>query len=96
MIELEHDGDEDFDSSSDSELPEDITCKHCGRVVLLGPPCCYKKLYEFYVASQKEVQWLRKIQSRQEKKIQAIKKDLSQVELVVLISIFILIGVYLP
>lgn len=53
---------------------DDLACKHCGRVVLCGPPCCYDRLYEMWERAEKEVQWLRKVQGKQEKKIQELLK----------------------
>lgn len=54
---------------------QDLACKHCGRVVLCGPPCCYDAVYELYKKAASEVAWLRKIQSKQTKRIQELLKD---------------------
>lgn len=70
-VSLDHDGDEDFDPASDSELP---ACKHCGRVVLAGPPCCYHSLYGLYFKATREIAWLRKVQGRQAKTIQSLSQ----------------------
>ncbi len=59
-----------------AKAEEEATCKHCGRCVLAGPPCCYQKVYDLWVAAQKEVGWLRKIQSKQAKRIHALQQDL--------------------
>jgi len=61
-----------------AEAEEACTCKHCGRCVLLGPPCCYQKLYDMYIASQKEIGWLRKIQSKKDKLIIELRKKIPQ------------------
>lgn len=60
------------------EAVEACTCKHCGRCVLLGPPCCYQKLYDMYSAAQSEVRWLRKIQSKKDKLINELRKKIPQ------------------
>lgn len=52
-----------------AKAEEDCTCKHCGRCVLAGPPCCYNKVYEMYQNIYREVAWLRKVQSKKDKKI---------------------------
>lgn len=57
-----------------AEAEEACTCKHCGRCVLLGPPCCYQKLYDMYNAVVKERDWLRKVQSKKDKKIAELMK----------------------
>ncbi len=53
-------------------------CKYCGRLVLLGPPCCYDKLYELYEQARSEVAWLRKIQGKQAKQIQELANQLGE------------------
>ncbi len=55
---------------------EDYACKHCGRCVLAGPPCCYDRVYELWQESAKEVQWLRKIQGRLDKRINELLKKI--------------------
>lgn len=59
-----------------ADAEEKCVCKHCGRCVLAGPPCCYDKLYEMYQEAQSQVTWLRKIQSKKDKKIQALQQEL--------------------
>lgn len=59
-----------------AEAEEACTCKYCGRCVLAGPPCCYQKVYEMYQNLYSEVQWLRKIQSKKDKKIHALQQEL--------------------
>ena len=59
-----------------AKAEEEATCKHCGRCVLLGPPCCYQKLYDMYMATVKERDWLRKVQSKKDKKIQSLLKEI--------------------
>lgn len=59
-----------------AKAEEEATCEHCGRCVLAGPPCCYQKVYDLWVAADKEVHWLRKIQSKQAKRIHALQTDL--------------------
>lgn len=59
-----------------AKAEEECTCKHCGRCVLAGPPCCYNKLYDMYMALVSENQWLRKVQSKKDKKINELKKQL--------------------
>lgn len=56
------------------EAEEACTCKHCGRCVLAGPPCCYDKVYEMYQELYSQVQWYKKIQSKKDKKINELKK----------------------
>jgi hypothetical protein len=58
------------------EAEEACTCKHCGRCVLLGPPCCYQKLYDMYQAEYSEKMWLRKVQSKNTKKINELQNEL--------------------
>jgi hypothetical protein len=59
-----------------AKAEEECTCKHCGRCVLAGPPCCYDKVYEMYQNLYSEVMWLRKIQSKKDKVINSLKKQL--------------------
>jgi len=61
-----------------AEAEEACTCKHCGRCVLLGPPCCYQKLMDMYQAVVSERDWLRKIQSKKDKRIQALVRELEK------------------
>jgi len=56
-------------------MDDEAACKHCGRVVLCGPPCCYDALYEMWQQAESEVRWLRKIQSKQTKRIQELLKE---------------------
>jgi predicted nucleic acid-binding Zn-ribbon protein len=53
------------------------TCKNCNRIVLAGPPCCYWKAQDLLLNAQKEISWLRKIQSAKDKKIAELQKDLT-------------------
>ncbi len=55
-------------------------CKYCGRIIFVGPPCCSDLLYEMYSKVNAEVAWLRKVQSKQDKKIGALKKQLAILE----------------
>jgi len=57
-----------------AEAEEASTCTYCGRCVLVGPPCCYQKLYDMYNAVVKERDWLRKVQSKKDKKISKLNK----------------------
>jgi|WetSurMetagenome_2_1015567.scaffolds.fasta_scaffold657688_2 hypothetical protein len=91
-LNLTRDGDEDFDPSSDSELPEDLACKHCGRIVLLGPPCCYNNLRDLFIKSQAEINWLRKIQSRQTKKIQELNIKILTNNHILMIIMIVVVG----
>jgi hypothetical protein len=59
-----------------AKAEEECTCKHCGRCVLAGPPCCYQKVYDLWQKAEKEVQWLRKVQSKKDKRIHALQMDL--------------------
>ncbi len=65
-----------FDAKKMADLEEACTCKHCGRCVLAGPPCCYDKVYEMYQNLYNEVRWLRKIQSKKDKVINSLQKQL--------------------
>ena len=56
-------------------------CKHCGRVVLAGPPCCYDSLYEMYQKLVSDNAWLRKVQGKQEKRLQKLVKENEQLTL---------------
>lgn len=58
-----------------AKLEEDCVCKHCGRCVLAGPPCCYDSVYELWQKADSEVRWLRKIQGKQAKQIAELKKN---------------------
>lgn len=62
------------------ETVKNNTCKYCERIVLAGPPCCYQALYDLWLASQKEVKWLRKIQGKQTRRIQDLLEDLEDSE----------------
>lgn len=60
-------------------------CPHCGRNVIVGPPCCYESLSEAYSeleqkysALQKEANWLRKVQSKKDKKIHELEQKLKR------------------
>jgi len=68
-----------------------VACKHCNRMVFAGPPCCYKAVYELYTSSQKEVKWLRKIQSKQSKRLQKVQRELFKTEMVVAVSFVIFV-----
>lgn len=63
-----------------ADAEEACTCKHCGRCVLAGPPCCYQKLYEMYQAVVSERDWLRKVQSKKDKRINQLQKDLLELQ----------------
>lgn len=63
-----------------AKAEEEATCKHCGRCVLCGPPCCYEKLYEMYRAIESERNWLRKVQSKNGKRIQALLKEVKELQ----------------
>lgn len=56
-------------------LEEKCICKFCGRCVLAGPPCCYQKVYNMYWEILKERDWLRKVQSKKDKQINELKKQ---------------------
>jgi gamma-glutamyl:cysteine ligase YbdK (ATP-grasp superfamily) len=60
------------------EAEEACRCKHCGRCVLAGPPCCYDKVYQMYQEVTSERDWLRKIQSKKDKQINGLKKRLEE------------------
>lgn len=60
------------------EAEEACVCKHCGRCVLAGPPCCYDNLYEMYQKLENEVMWLRKVQGKKDKLINELKKQLEK------------------
>lgn len=72
-----------------------VACKHCNRVVLAGPPCCSKAVYDLWIASQQEVKWLRKIQSKQHKRIEKLQKELFKTEIVLALSVIIFVVVWL-
>lgn len=55
-------------------------CKHCGRCVLAGPPCCYDSLYEAYQLLHKENMWYRKVQSKKDKKINSLQQELNNLK----------------
>jgi hypothetical protein len=57
------------------DIESEIACEYCGRVVLCGPPCCYQKVYELWQQAASEVAWLRKIQSKQTKRIESLLKE---------------------
>lgn len=61
-----------------AEAEEACTCKFCGRCVLAGPPCCYDKIYHMYQELVSERDWLRKIQSKKDKKINELQRRLQQ------------------
>lgn len=63
-----------------SKAEEEAACKHCGRVVLCGPVCCYDRLHEMYLQVLSERDWLRKIQSRKDKKIHQLQQELAAVQ----------------
>lgn len=63
-----------------TKAEEECTCKHCGRCVLAGPPCCYDKVYEMYQQVYGEVLWLRKIQSKKDKKIHELQQELLKLQ----------------
>jgi hypothetical protein len=60
---------------------ENFACKHCGRCVLAGPPCCYDNVYELYQKTYSEVLFLRKIQSKNAKQIDALKMQIEDMKL---------------
>jgi hypothetical protein len=60
---------------------ENFACKHCGRCVLAGPPCCYDSVYELYQKTYSEVLFLRKIQSKNAKQIDALKMQIEDMKL---------------
>lgn len=60
---------------------ENIACKHCGRCVLAGPPCCYDSVYELYQKTYSEVLFLRKIQGKNAKEIDALKMQIEDMKL---------------
>ncbi len=68
-----------------------VACKHCNRVVLAGPPCCSKAVYDLYRDSQKEIKWLRKIQSKQSKRIEKLQKELFKYEIVLAASFVVFV-----
>lgn len=59
---------------------EDIACKHCGRCVLAGPPCCYDSVLESWQKLYAENLWLRKIQGKQTKQIQALQEEIDRLK----------------
>lgn len=59
-----------------AQAEEACTCKHCGRCVLAGPPCCYQKVYDMYQETYSEVLWLRKVQSKKDKEIAKLKAQI--------------------
>jgi hypothetical protein len=63
-----------------AKAEEEATCVHCGRCVLAGPPCCYAKVYEMYQKTYSEVLWLRKIQSKKDKKIHTLQQELLKLQ----------------
>lgn len=63
-----------------AKAEEEATCKHCGRCVLVGPPCCYDRVYEMYQKIYSEVLWLRKIQSKKDKRIHALQEELLKLQ----------------
>lgn len=63
-----------------ADAEEACTCKHCGRCVLVGPPCCYNKLYDMYQAEYSEKMWLRKVQSKNTKKINELQNELKKLK----------------
>jgi hypothetical protein len=64
-----------------SKAEEDCVCKHCGRCVLAGPPCCYESVYELYQKAYGEMIWLRKIQGKKDKQILELKKQIEELKL---------------
>lgn len=60
-----------------AKAEEECTCKHCGRCVLAGPPCCYDAVYELWQKAASEVAWLRKVQSKNTKLIAELRKKLA-------------------
>ena len=57
------------------DMKDNLACKHCGRCVLAGPPCCYDALYEMYQKVVSDNAWLRKVQGKQEKRLQKLVKE---------------------
>lgn len=70
---------EEFDNAL-TKLEDDFACKHCGRCVLAGPPCCYELVYEMYQQLYSEVQWHRKIQSKKDKRINELEKEIENLK----------------
>jgi len=70
--------DEQFEAFAKAE--EACICKHCGRCVMAGPPCCYDAVYELYNKAQGEVLWYRKVVSKKDKKINELKKQLTELQ----------------
>lgn len=63
------------------------TCEHCGRCVVLGPPYCYESLWLVYQTLQrdyaglkKENEWLRRFQSKKDKKIHELTEKISKLK----------------
>ena len=69
---------EEMSAMADAE--EDCVCKHCGRCVLAGPPCCYDAIYELYQKTYSEMLWLRKVQSKKDKTIDELKRQISELK----------------
>ena len=61
-----------------AEAEDACTCKHCGRCVLAGPPCCYDSVYELYQKTYSEVLFLRKIQGKNAKKIIELQRQIEE------------------
>lgn len=59
-----------------SKAEDDCVCKHCGRCVLAGPPCCYQSVYDLWIKADSEMRWLRKIQSKKDKQINDLKDQI--------------------
>lgn len=63
---------------------ENYACKHCGRCVLAGPPCCYDNVYELYQKTYSEVMFLRKVQGKNAKKIIELQKQIDELKMLAL------------
>jgi hypothetical protein len=63
-----------------ADAEEACRCKHCGRCVLAGPPCCYDAVYELYQKTYSEMLWLRKVQSKKDKTIDELKRQISELK----------------
>jgi hypothetical protein len=67
-----------------AKAEEDCACKHCGRCVLAGPPCCYDNVYELYQKTYSEVMFLRKVQGKNAKKILELQKQIDELKMLAL------------
>jgi len=51
-------------------------CQNCGRVSKTSQPCCYWYAVAALELANKEIAWLRKVQSNKDKRIDELQKDL--------------------